>query len=140
METPDIKWEELPFGYVPTDYNVRCTFKDGKWGEIEVSDSEYIPVHIAATCLHYGQEIFEGLKAFRGKDGKIRIFRLEENARRIAESARGLLKASRWNRCPKNCSARWSVKLSDSTNGSYPLTEQARPFTFAPSRSACLPA
>ena len=69
METPDIKWEELPFGYVPTDYNVRCTFKDGKWGEIEVSDSEYIPVHIAATCLHYGQESFEGLKAFRGKEG-----------------------------------------------------------------------
>ena len=44
-------------------------------------------------ALHYGQEIFEGLKAFRGKDGKIRIFRLEENARRIAESARGLLMA-----------------------------------------------
>ena len=90
METPDIKWEELPFGYVPTDYNVRCTFKDGKWGEIEVSDSEYIPVHIAATCLHYGQESFEGLKAFRGKDGKVRVFRMEENARRFIRSAEGI--------------------------------------------------
>lgn len=90
METPDIKWEELPFGYVPTDYNVRCTFKDGKWGEIEVSDSEYIPLHIAATCLHYGQESFEGLKAFRGKDGKVRVFRMEENARRFIRSAEGI--------------------------------------------------
>ncbi len=90
METPDIKWEELPFGYVPTDYNVRCTFKDGKWGEIEVSDSEYIPVHIAATWLHYGQESFEGLKAFRGKDGKVRVFRMEENARRFIRSAEGI--------------------------------------------------
>ena len=46
---------------------------------------------MAATCLHYGQEIFEGLKAFRGKDGKIRIFRLEENAKRIQRSANGVL-------------------------------------------------
>ena len=89
----DIDWKSLSFGYVPTDYNVRCTFKDGKWGEIEVSDSPYFPIHIAATGLHYGQEIFEGLKAFRGKDGKVRIFRLEENARRIQESAKGLLMA-----------------------------------------------
>lgn len=48
---------------------------------------------MAASCLHYGQEIFEGLKAFRGRDGKIRVFRLEENARRIADSAKGLLMA-----------------------------------------------
>ena len=64
--------------------------RDGKWGEIEVSSSETIDIHIAATALHYGQEIFEGLKAFRGKDGKIRVFRPEENARRIRESARGI--------------------------------------------------
>ena len=45
---------------------------------------------MASTCLHYGQEIFEGLKAFRGKDGKVRIFRLEENAKRIISSAEGI--------------------------------------------------
>ena len=90
METPDINWSELPFGYVPTDYNVRCTYKDGKWGEIEVSDSEYIPLHIAATSLHYGQESFEGLKAYRGKDGKVRVFRMEENAKRFIRSAEGI--------------------------------------------------
>lgn len=90
MKAPDIKWEELPFGYLPTDYNVRCTYKDGKWGEIEVSDSEYIPMHIAAACLHYGQESFEGLKAFRGKDGKVRVFRMEENAKRFIRSAEGI--------------------------------------------------
>lgn len=89
----EIDWANLSFGYMKTDYNVRCTYKDGKWGEIEVSDSEYINLHIAATSLHYGQECFEGLKAFRGKDGKIRIFRLEENAKRIVESAKGLLMA-----------------------------------------------
>lgn len=86
-----IDWSNLPFGYFPTDYNVRCTFKDGKWGPVEVSQSDTINIHMAATCLHYGQEVFEGLKAFRGKDGKIRIFRIEENAKRIRESAKGLL-------------------------------------------------
>lgn len=86
----NIDWKNLTFGYVPTDYNVRCTYKDGKWGEVEVTASDKIEIHMAATCLHYGQEIFEGLKAFRGKDGKIRIFRLEENAERIRQSAKGI--------------------------------------------------
>ena len=48
-------------------------------------------MHIAATCLHYGQEVFEGLKAFRGKDNKVRVFRPMENCRRIQESARGIM-------------------------------------------------
>lgn len=87
----DIDWANLSFGYRKTNYNVRCTYRDGKWGEIEVSDSEYINIHIAATALHYGQEIFEGMKAFRGKDGKIRVFRLEENGKRIRRSAEGIL-------------------------------------------------
>lgn len=86
----ELDWSNLAFGYIPTDYNVRCRFADGKWGPIEVSQSEHIEMHMAATCLHYGQEVFEGLKAFRGKDGKIRIFRLEENARRIRQSAEGI--------------------------------------------------
>ncbi len=87
----ELDWANLAFGYIPTDYNVRCVYKDGRWGEIEVSSSETINLHIAASSLHYGQEIFEGLKAFRGADGKIRVFRLEENAARIQESARGIL-------------------------------------------------
>ena len=86
----ELDWGNLSFGYIPTDYNVRCYYRDGKWGEIEVSSSETINLHIAATALHYGQEIFEGLKAFRGKDGKVRVFRLEENAKRIIESAKGI--------------------------------------------------
>jgi len=84
-------WKNLSFSYQKTHYNVRSTFSDGKWSEPELTDSEIIPMHMAATALHYGQEIFEGLKAFCGKDGKIRLFRWEENARRFRHSARGLL-------------------------------------------------
>lgn len=90
MKEANLDWGNLIFGYYPTDYNVRCTYKDGKWGEIEVSDSDQITLHMAASCLHYGQESFEGLKAFRGKDGKVRIFRMEENAKRFINSAKGI--------------------------------------------------
>ena len=68
----NINWGELPFGYQKTDYNVRCYYRNGEWGELEVSSDENISIHMAATALHYGQESFEGLKAFRGKDNKIR--------------------------------------------------------------------
>ncbi|HLO90276.1 MAG TPA: branched-chain amino acid aminotransferase [Lentimicrobium sp.] len=89
----EIDWSHLPFGYVKTDYNVRCYYRDGQWGELEISSSEFINVHMAATSLHYGQEAFEGMKAFRGKDGKIRIFRWEENAIRMENSAKGVMMA-----------------------------------------------
>ena len=86
-----IDWKSLPFGYIKTNYNVRCYYKNGAWGTPEISDSEAVNIHIAATCLHYGQEAFEGLKAFMGKDGKVRIFRFEENAKRMQLSAKGTL-------------------------------------------------
>lgn len=89
----DTDWGKLPFGYFRTDYNVRCYYRDGKWGEIEVSSSETINIHMAATCLHYGQEAFEGMKAYRGKDGKVRLFRWEENAKRMQRSADGIMMA-----------------------------------------------
>ena len=89
----NLDWKNLPFGYIKTDFNIRCKYKDGKWGKLEVSSSEYIDVHIAATGLHYGQEAFEGLKAYMGKDGKIRLFRWEENAKRLISSAKGVIMA-----------------------------------------------
>ena len=88
MEFTD--WKNLPFGYLKTDYNIRSYYINGKWGKIEVSDSEYLNIHIAATCLHYGQEAFEGMKAFMGKDGKIRIFRWKDNAKRMIDTAVGI--------------------------------------------------
>jgi branched-chain amino acid aminotransferase len=91
METID--WKNLGFGYMKTDYNIRCTYKNGAWGDLEVSDSEMVTMHMAATCIHYGQESFEGLKAFRGKDGKVRVFRMDENAKRMQDSSEGTMMA-----------------------------------------------
>ena len=87
----DLDWANLSFGYMKTDYNVRCYYRDGKWGEIEVCSDEYLRLHMAATCLHYGQEAFEGLKAYRCPDGKVRVFRMDENAARLQSTCRGIV-------------------------------------------------
>ncbi len=88
MENTD--WKNLPFSFIKTDYNVRSYFKNGSWGELEISQSEFINLHMAATSLHYGQEAFEGLKAYRDKGGNIRVFRWNENAKRMINSAKGI--------------------------------------------------
>ena len=89
----NLDWKSIGFGYRKTNFNIRCWYKDGQWGPLELSDSEYLNLHMASTCLHYGQEAFEGLKAFTGKDGKVRIFRMEDNARRMQSSSDGILMA-----------------------------------------------
>uniref|UniRef100_UPI00307BBB4B branched-chain amino acid aminotransferase n=1 Tax=Alistipes shahii TaxID=328814 RepID=UPI00307BBB4B len=88
MENTD--WSALGFDYRKTDYNVRYSFADGKWSDMVVTDDEYIQMHMSASCLHYGIELFEGLKAFRGVDGKVRLFRVADNARRLQSSAKRL--------------------------------------------------
>jgi branched-chain amino acid aminotransferase len=87
----NIDWSKLTFHYTETDYIVRCGCRNGVWEEPYATSDKYMSIHVAATGLQYGQECFEGLKAFRGVDGKVRIFRMEENARRMQRSAEGLL-------------------------------------------------
>ena len=86
----NIDWNSLGFDYFPTDINARAYYKDGAWSELEYTSDEYIKMHMSTTCLHYGLECFEGLKAFRGVDGKVRLFRADENAKRMQSSARKL--------------------------------------------------
>jgi branched-chain amino acid aminotransferase len=87
----NIDWKNLSFAYTKTDYNVRSRFANGEWSVPETCDSERSDIHMASTCLHYGQEAFEGLKAFRGRDEKIRVFRMDENAKRMIRSAEGIM-------------------------------------------------
>ena len=83
----DIDWSKLGFGYMPTACHIRYTWRDGKWDGGELVTDPHINMHIGATVLHYGQAAFEGLKAYRWKDGTVRVFRPEMNARRISASA-----------------------------------------------------
>ena len=86
----EIDWSNLQFSYFQTNCYVEYTWRDGKWSDCEYVEEPYVKMHVASTALHYGQAAFEGLKAFRGKDGQVRVFRPEENAKRLQRSARRL--------------------------------------------------
>ncbi len=82
-----LDWDKLGFEYMPTKCHVRSTWRGGKWSRPELSGKDELTLSIAATCLHYGQACFEGLKAFKNRDGRIRIFRPDENLKRMNSTA-----------------------------------------------------
>jgi len=87
----ELEWSELPFGYLKTDCHIRYFFKDGRWSSGELVSGETVELHVAATCLHYGQACFEGLKVHETKHGKIVAFRIDEHAKRMYRSAEKIL-------------------------------------------------
>ncbi len=91
MERANLDWANLTFQYVKTDYHLEYYFKDGRWSGPKKVESDKIELHMAATSLHYGQQCFEGLKAFEQVDGKITVFRPDENAKRMKRSAEKIL-------------------------------------------------
>lgn len=90
MMKENIDWSNLGFGYVKTDYRYVSNFKDGKWDEGILSSDETVTLHESAGVLQYAQTCFEGMKAYRTKDGKVVCFRPDLNAKRMADSCRQL--------------------------------------------------
>lgn len=86
-----IKWNELGFNYVKTDYRFVSYWKDGKWDEGTLDKGNTITISEGSTAIHYGQQCFEGLKAYRTEDGSIQIFRPDQNALRMQRSCRRIL-------------------------------------------------
>ncbi len=87
----DIDWDSLGFNYMPVRSHIRYRWSGGAWDKGELLTDPNITMSIAATCLHYGQAAFEGLKAFRCKDGKVRVFRPWENVARMNRTVSHLL-------------------------------------------------
>lgn len=81
-----VDWENLPFGKVFSDHMLVMDYKDGAWQEAEILPFGPISLHPATSAIHYGQSIFEGLKANRTESGEIVIFRADMNAHRFKES------------------------------------------------------
>jgi branched-chain amino acid aminotransferase len=86
-----MNWRDLGFQYLQTDSYLRADFTNSGWSALKVCTDPNMSIHIAAAALHYGQECFEGLKAFTRKDGSIALFRPMENARRMIHSAKRLV-------------------------------------------------
>ncbi|MBN1980884.1 MAG: branched-chain amino acid aminotransferase [Chitinivibrionales bacterium] len=88
---PTIDWKNLGFGYIDTGVYLTIKFAHNEWQPMQICSEPYLKLHIAATCMHYGQACFEGMKAFTQKDGSVKIFRPQENARRMKETAERIL-------------------------------------------------
>jgi branched-chain amino acid aminotransferase len=83
------KDSELGFGQIFTDHMFVANFQEEKgWYDPRVEPYAPIPLDPAAAVLHYAQAVFDGLKAFRGMDGKIRLFRPQKHVERLNNSAR----------------------------------------------------
>ena len=87
MENKDIDWSNLGFGYIVTDKRYVSNFKDGKWDDGELTSDDKVVISECAGVLQYSQSCFEGLKAYRTKDGHIVTFRPDLNAQRMMDSA-----------------------------------------------------
>lgn len=69
----------LPFGKVPTEHMFIAEYRDGKWQNASVTPFHDLTLSPMALCLHYGQTVFEGMKAFRMNDGSINVFRMDKH-------------------------------------------------------------
>lgn len=86
--SPSVDWTKLGFKERDVNGTVRVTYKDGAWGSLQIHKDTHLNVHAAAPCLNYGQQAFEGIKAFRSSNGSVRVFRPQENWLRMNLSAR----------------------------------------------------
>ena len=89
--TKNIDWQNLGFSYIKTDYRFIARWKDGAWDRGELTTDNTLHINEGSTALHYGQQCFEGLKAYRCKDGSINLFRPDQNALRMQKSCDRLL-------------------------------------------------
>ena len=86
-----LDWKNLGFSYIKTDYRFIAHWKDGKWDKGQLTTDSTLHIHEGSTALHYGQQCFEGLKAYRCKDGSINLFRPDQNAKRMQSTCDRLL-------------------------------------------------
>lgn len=83
----EVSLENIPFGKYFTDHMLEVNYDNGKWETVEIKPYQALTLDPSTAALHYGQAIFEGVKAYKGVDGEIRIFRPEENFKRFNHSA-----------------------------------------------------
>ena len=82
-----VDFDNIPFGRVFSDHMFQMDYENGEWTNISICPYGPIPMAPSASVLHYGQAIFEGMKAYKTADGKVGLFRPQENAKRLNASA-----------------------------------------------------
>ncbi|MCP9312528.1 branched-chain amino acid aminotransferase [Liquorilactobacillus satsumensis] len=87
----ELDWNNLGFNYMNLPYRYRAYWRDGEWRDAGLTEDANVTISEGSTSLHYGQEVFEGLKAYRCKDGSINLFRPDQNAKRMQKSCERLM-------------------------------------------------
>jgi branched-chain amino acid aminotransferase len=127
----EVNWKQLEFGKHMSDHMFSAVYKNGEWQQAQIMPFQDISISPTALALHYGQSVFEGMKAFRVKDGNVNIFRLERHHDRLDRSLDRM--------CMPNipfdlfeCALRQLVQLDEAWVPSYQDTAlYLRPFVFA---------
>ncbi|RMS03903.1 Branched-chain-amino-acid aminotransferase [Pseudomonas coronafaciens pv. garcae] len=91
MSQESINWDTLGFDYIKTDKRYLSHWRDGAWDQGALTEDNTLHISEGSTALHYGQQCFEGLKAYRCKDGSINLFRPDQNSLRMQRSCSRLL-------------------------------------------------
>lgn len=89
--TVTIDWENLGFSYMKLPFRYLAYYKNGQWEKGKLTEDATLHISESSPALHYGQQAFEGLKAYRTKSGKVQLFRPDENAKRLQRTADRLL-------------------------------------------------
>jgi branched-chain amino acid aminotransferase len=86
-----IDWSKLGFSYMKTPFRYIARWKDGQWDQGYLTEDNTLHISESSAALHYGQQCFEGLKAYRAKDGRVQLFRPDQNAQRMQRSCARVL-------------------------------------------------
>lgn len=126
-----VDFNNLQFGKILSDHMLVAEYDNGAWQDVKICPYAPISISPASSCFHYGQEIFEGMKAYRFDDGRISIFRPEMNHARFNKSAARLEMPA----VPKNIFIEGVKTLVDLDRAWVPATDGAslyiRPFMIA---------
>ena len=82
-----VELKNLPFGKTFADHMFIADYREGEWNNLRIVPYGYMPISPASPAIHYGQAVFEGLKAYRGKEGEALVFRPRDNWNRLNVSA-----------------------------------------------------
>ena len=121
----------IPFGKVMAPIMARATWREGQWGGLRLIPYGKIELKPTAKVLHYGQEIFEGMKAFKNDEGEIFLFRPEENARRFDDSARRMAMPELPSGCFMSAIREMAWRCKDLVPSQLGDSLYIRPFMFA---------
>ncbi|HWA33282.1 MAG TPA: hypothetical protein VG737_04085, partial [Cyclobacteriaceae bacterium] len=127
----EVDFNNIPFGKVFADHMFVADFRKGDWRNLRVMPFGHIPVSPATPAIHYGQSIFEGLKAYKNESGDALIFRPLDNWKRMNVSAERMCMPY----LPEDVFMEGIRNLLDIDRGWIPMTEGSslyiRPFMFS---------